>query len=101
MSLVRAASLSRLQPGSVTEIEIAGALYAVCNAGGEVYALAGVCPHRGGPLGHGALHENWLVCPWHAWEFDCRTGTNDYDPAVKVPTVPVRVRGDDIYLDLA
>ena len=46
--------------------------YAVCNAGGEIHALDGICPHAGGPLGQGALHGTTLVCPWHAWEFDCR-----------------------------
>ena len=33
------------------------------------------CPHRGAPLAHGALHHHTIVCPWHAWEFDCRTGS--------------------------
>ena len=63
--------------------------YAICNAGGEVYALDGICPHAGGPLGQGALHGTTLVCPWHAWEFDCRSGE-----------VPVKIEGGAIFIDV-
>ena len=41
-----------------------------------------------------------LVCPWHAWEFECSTGANDYQPAVKIPTFPVRLAGDDILIEV-
>ena len=74
--------------------------YAVCNVGGELHALSGDCPHRGGPLGHGALHGSTLVCPWHAWEFDCRTGADTLNPDLRGPTVPVEVCGDDILIDV-
>jgi len=75
--------------------------YAVCNVDGELHALDGICPHAGGPLGEGALHGDILVCPWHAWEFNCRTGANDFDPDVVVPTFPVKVEGGDILLDVS
>ncbi len=82
------------------EVVISGRPYAVCNAGGTVHALDGTCPHAGGPLGQGALHDNWLVCPWHAWEYDCRTGENDFDPSIRVDTFPVRIEGDDIFIEV-
>ena len=77
--------------------------YAICNAGGEIYALDGICPHSGGPLGQGALHGTTLVCPWHAWEFDCRTRikeseANEMDDLVA--KFPVRIDGDDILVDV-
>ena len=73
--------------------------YAICNVDGELYAVEGVCPHRGGPLGQGALHGHMLVCPWHAWEFDCRTGRNDRTPEIRVGTVPVKVENGDILIE--
>ena len=82
------------------EAEVAGNTFAVCNAGGELYALAGVCPHAGGPLGQGALHGTTLVCPWHGWEYDCRTGVNEFDEDVKVDSFTVRAEGDDILIEL-
>jgi len=41
-----------------------------------------------------------LVCPWHAWEFDCRTGQNDFDPDVVVEKIPVSLVHGEIYLSL-
>lgn|SRR5690348_14323657 len=100
MAFVKVGSISQLPPGSVMEAEVGEGTYAICNAGGEVHALEGICPHAGGPLGHGALHDYTLVCPWHAWEYDCRTGANDLDPDVVVPKVAVKVQGDDILIDV-
>jgi nitrite reductase/ring-hydroxylating ferredoxin subunit len=76
-----------------------GEPYAICNVGGELHALDGACPHAGGPLGQGALHGGTLVCPWHAWEYDCITGINDYAPDVKLAKFLVTIEGDDILLD--
>jgi nitrite reductase/ring-hydroxylating ferredoxin subunit len=101
MPLVKVAQLSQLPAGSVTEVSVDGAFYAICNVAGRVTALSGTCPHRGGPLGQGAIHGNYVVCPWHAWEWDCATGANDFDTTRQVPTFEVRVAGDDILIELA
>jgi nitrite reductase/ring-hydroxylating ferredoxin subunit len=100
MPLVKVASLSSLAPGSVTEVQAGGANYAICNVDGRVYALGGDCLHLGGPLGHGAMNGHHVVCPWHLWEFDCRTGAYDRSPEHRVPTYPVTLQGDDILLDI-
>ena len=47
-------------------------------------------------LAHGALHQHTIVCPWHAWEFDCRTGVGD---CADIATIPVTIIGDQIYLN--
>ncbi len=99
MPLVKVATLSQLPPGTLSEVKVGGELYALCNAGGRVTAISGTCPHRGGPLGQGALHGNQVVCPWHAWEWDCQTGANDFNPAQRVATYKVEVQGDDILID--
>ncbi len=81
------------------EVNLGEESYAVCNTNGEVHALAGICPHAGGPLGQGAMNGEFVVCPYHEWAFHCRTGENDYDPAVRQDTFAVKVEGDDILLD--
>ena len=99
MAFVKVGSLAALPPGSVMEVTLGEDSYAVCNANGELHALAGICPHAGGPIGQGNLHDNLVVCPWHEWAYDCRTGENDYDAAIKLPRFVVKVEGDDILLD--
>jgi len=100
MSFVKVGSLAALPPGSVMEAEVGDYTFALCNVEGEVHALDGICPHAGGPLGQGNLEGNLLVCPWHAWEYDCRTGINDGDENVKLDTFPVKIEGDDILIDV-
>jgi nitrite reductase/ring-hydroxylating ferredoxin subunit len=40
-----------------------------------------------------------VVCPWHAWEWNCSTGEDDMDPSKKVITCEVKVEGGDIFLN--
>lgn len=101
MAFVKVSALSSLSRGSVTQVEASEQPYAICNVDGQVYALSGTCPHAGGPLGEGTLQGAVVVCPWHGFEFDCRTGENDMDPTMRVERFAVRVEGDNILLDPA
>jgi nitrite reductase (NADH) small subunit len=100
MPFVKVAAASALPPGQVMEAEVNGNTYAVCNVGGELRAFDGVCPHAGGPLGQGNIEDGRLICPWHAWEYDCRTGVNDYDESVKLAAFPVKIEAGDILIDV-
>ena len=86
--------------GTVVEIATRGEPVALCNVDGAIFAMRGICPHQGGPLGQGTLHGRTLTCPWHGWEFDCQTGANVFDEAVKVPVYKVRVEGEDIQVEI-
>lgn len=100
MPFVKVAPAAGLAAGSVMEVMVGDTPYAVCNVDGRITALVGICPHHGGPLGQGAINGPNVVCPWHAWEWNCATGENDMDPSKKVATCEVRVEGGDIFLDL-
>ncbi len=100
MSFQRAGAAGAVPPGEMMEAVVGERPYAVCNVDGELYVIEGVCPHLAGPLAQGALHGYMVVCPWHAWEFDCRTGENDRSPEITVRSVPVKVKGDDIFIDV-
>jgi len=57
-------------------------------------AISGICNHAGGPLGHGALDGDYVVCPWHYWKFHWRTGVGE--PGFEADRVPAyEVRVDD------
>jgi nitrite reductase/ring-hydroxylating ferredoxin subunit len=92
----RLASVAELPPGSVRELTLDGRKLAVCNVGGELRAIGGSCAHRGGPLGQGVLQDDLLICPWHAWGFDTRTGASDVNPEIKVPTYECRVEAGEL-----
>jgi nitrite reductase (NADH) small subunit len=87
------------EAGHAKEVLVANKPYCVANLRGEITVLNGVCPHRGGPLGEGSIEGDKIVCPWHAWEFDIKTGKGgEGDDGVEV--YPLRVEGDDVLVEV-
>jgi thiamine pyrophosphate-dependent acetolactate synthase large subunit-like protein/nitrite reductase/ring-hydroxylating ferredoxin subunit len=67
---------------------------------GEYSALSNKCPHQGGPLGEGSIENGMLRCPWHGWDYHPTTGSPPDGYGDCVPTFPVEIRGDGIYVAL-
>jgi nitrite reductase (NADH) small subunit len=101
LAFVNIGALRLLPPGAAIQVDIGGNAVAVCNVEGAIYAIDGICPHSGGPLGHGALDGPILTCPFHAWEFDCRTGASLADEDFHVATYSVKVEHGQILVELA
>ena len=117
MSSHPVARVDEIPPGARKIVEVAGRSIGVFNLGGEFFALRNRCPHQGGPLCEGqrlgaisasapGVYEHsrpgeMVRCPWHAWEFDIRTGQSWFDPErtrVKAYAVDVRT-GTDLVAD--
>ena len=58
---------------------------------GKVFAVAGRCPHKGGPLADGMLAGEQVVCPYHAFRFHAGSGECDQHNVCDVTTYPVQV----------
>lgn len=41
---------------------------------GVWHALDNRCPHAGGPLAQGKIEDGQVLCPWHRFPFDLKTG---------------------------
>ena len=101
MPFIKVGPLSMVPPNSVAEAIAGENAYAVCNVGGELHVLEGFCPHAGGRLGQGQLSGKTLICPWHCYEFDVVSGENLDNPFMRVATVPFKIEGDDIWIEVA
>jgi nitrite reductase/ring-hydroxylating ferredoxin subunit len=102
-------TVDAVPPGTRTIVEVAGRAIGVFNINGEFFALRNRCPHQGGPLCEGRLSGflesagpgdfrysrpgEILRCPWHAWEYDIRTGQSYFNPA------QVRVRAYEVAVE--
>ncbi len=93
---VRVASTSELKPGSAKAVEVNGKAIALFNVDGTIYATDNTCLHQGGPLGEGILEGDVIMCPWHMWEYNVRTGEKVGSGDLKVATYPVKVEGAEI-----
>lgn len=87
--------------GQVGEAQVEGVDVCLARIGGELSAVENRCPHRGGPLGQGWVEAQMVVCPWHAWSFDVKTGVGEF-PAHKerIKVFPVQVAGEDVLVDM-
>ena len=83
-------------PGQVKEFVVDGHALCVGNVDGAVCVLDGTCPHEGGPLGEGTIEGGKLVCPWHAYAFDVKTGSTDEDPDVKADVLEAKVEDGEL-----
>jgi nitrite reductase (NADH) small subunit len=72
----------------------------LANVNGELSALDNWCPHRQGPLGQGWIEGEAVVCPWHSWAFDAKTGKAEYPPDERVKVFPLRVEGEDVLIEI-
>ena len=97
---IRIASLDDCPMDSATEWIAGDRIVALFNVDGTLYALDGICPHQGGPLGKGRVEGGIVTCPWHGWQFDVRNGEHQANPSLRHATLPVKVQGDNIYVDL-
>ena len=100
-TFVKVAQQGEIEQNTGRLIEVRGRQIALLRDGDNYHALDNTCTHRGGPLAEGAIEQGEVVCPWHGAHVDLVTGRPTCRPAsVEVNTYPVRVRGQDIEIEL-
>ncbi len=95
-NFVKVSKASDVKVNSSTVVQVNGTEVALFNLDGTFYAIDNTCVHRGGPLGEGACEGDLVVCPWHGWEYEIKTGKCVTNPSAQVATYPVKVEGDDV-----
>jgi nitrite reductase/ring-hydroxylating ferredoxin subunit len=97
---VQVASASELAPGACGEFVAGGRIVALYNVAGKFYALDGICPHQGGPLGKGELCGTIVTCPWHGFQFDVTTGQHQTSKSLVHPSFPVKVENGQVFVEM-
>jgi nitrite reductase (NADH) small subunit len=96
-SFVTVARVEDVPPGTVKTVRAGEEEIALAHCGGGFYATQGQCVHLQGPLGEGRIDEDCLLtCPWHGWQYDVRTGENDFDLAIKLRTYDIQVENGEV-----
>ena len=100
--------MSWIDIGALDDVPLRGARTVKTRAGcvaifrtgeAEVFATGGTCPHRGGPLAEGIVHDRKVTCPLHNWVFDLETGEAQGADEGRIPTFPIRVEDGRLLLD--
>lgn len=101
MARVKAAIVSQLAPGQCMTVEAGDKTICLANVDGTFYAIDDTCTHVGGPLSEGDLDGDCIECPWHGARFNVKTGQFIEGPdASDVPSYPVTIEGEDVFIDI-
>jgi nitrite reductase/ring-hydroxylating ferredoxin subunit len=88
-----------VEAGQMREFVVDGVEIVVVNLDGALHAFANRCPHQGGPLSKGRLEDGAMICPWHLWRFDARTGRPHFPEGYSgVTRYPVKVESGRIFV---
>ncbi|MDZ4843279.1 MAG: nitrite reductase small subunit NirD [Hyphomicrobium aestuarii] len=94
--------------GSIDDIPILGArvvkspsgcIAVFRTAATEAFAMDDRCPHKGGPLSQGIVHDRKVTCPLHNWVISLETGAAQGADQGQVKTYPLRVENGRMLLD--
>ncbi len=96
----RIADVADCPPGKCLEAVAGDRIVALYNVDGQFFALDGVCPHQGGPLGKGRLEGCIVTCPWHGWQFDVTSGQHQLSVTIRQERFDVRVDRNEISVNL-
>jgi nitrite reductase/ring-hydroxylating ferredoxin subunit len=90
-----------LPVGRIRAVKVADRSVAVSHTASGFFATDNTCPHRGGPLAEGDLIGEEIVCPWHLWGFDVRTGLCPGNAEFSVSVHEVRLEDDRVFIKLS
>jgi Ferredoxin subunits of nitrite reductase and ring-hydroxylating dioxygenases len=92
--------VEQLQQKSLQQLTVGKTVIALSYANGEFGAISGVCNHVGGPLGKGCLEGDLIVCPWHRWRYDRKTGSGEpgYEEE-RVPGYEIKIENGHLWLN--
>lgn len=102
----KVAGVNQLQDNEVRSVQAGSKTLALTYFQGKYGALDNACPHQGGPLSEGSIEcgeekgECYLRCPWHGWDFHPTTGKAPGGFDDGVPTYPIDIRDDGIYVEV-
>lgn len=110
-------ALGELTPREPSPFRVNGREIVLTLWRGEVFAVRNTCPHQGqsfvcgnvvpqlassAPDGEMVADDGnpLLICPWHTWGFELRSGRCTAEPTLRVRTYPVMIRDGRVLVDI-
>jgi len=116
------ANVDDIADGERRIVEDGGTEIGVFRLGDRYFAWESICPHQGGPVCQGRImnrveevigedrrshgyrfveEDVHIICPWHGFEFNIRTGRHPGDPETRLRGYEVALRDGSIYVRVA
>ena len=116
-----AGKLNEFKDGDRRLIKCGGIEVGIFMIDGVFYAWRNECAHRGGPVCQGVIMKRvmepvasdgtvraleyhatdvHIVCPWHGYEYNVKTGEHPGNAATKLRKADVIIRNGEVYVGL-
>ena len=100
MAFVKIAAQSELPPlNEAREFPCGNRTVCIANVNGEITAMDNVCLHMGGPLGEGVVESGKVICPWHGWAYNPKTGEAG-ESGEKVEVYAVKIENGEVLIEI-
>jgi nitrite reductase (NADH) small subunit len=101
MPLIKLSTQSELPAAnSAKEFSCGDKTICIANVKGTYSAMDNVCLHVGGPLGEGTIENGKVVCPWHGWQYDPKSGQTTHNANLKVAVYPMKIENGDVMVEV-
>ncbi len=94
---VRLGEVADFPRGRARKVVAGGVPVAVFRDGERFVVVADACPHMGASLAEGKLEAGHLVCAWHGWTFDVRTGDSGRRSGATLDLYETRVVSGELW----
>lgn len=94
-------ALKRIKPGATQLLVVHQQRICLARVEDEFFAVEDKCSHNGESLSKG--HTNYVgevVCPWHGYRFNLRTGRESDERSRDLNTYPVKIDESGFYVGL-
>ena len=93
-------AVSDVEEGKSKPFTVEGTHLALFKDNGSFHVVDNRCPHMGYPMSEGSVRDGVLICHWHHWEFDLKTGGCFLTAGDDLKAFPVEVREDgNVYVE--
>ena len=89
---------TELSEGQGRTVAVGSEAIAVFNLSGRFFAIDDACTHEDAPLGEGEIRGDHVVCPYHDWIFNIKTGACLSEPDRPVGCFSTKVENGFVWI---
>lgn len=96
------AGKERIPLGQMERVKIGSHKICLAHTVEGFFAVGDICTHLQAALSQGHMNYlNQVICPWHSYRFDLKSGIECQQRAAQLPTYPIKINNDGLYLGIA
>ncbi|PAW93970.1 hypothetical protein CKK33_10875 [Mucilaginibacter sp. MD40] len=84
----------------IKKVKVGGKNICIVNYSNTLYAVGATCPHAGAELSGGWCKEGKIICPFHRYSYDLKTGKGSPGQNDFIDSYPVELRNGEIFVGI-